>query len=186
MDLVLLLPENINTICRELNKSSNKESYISFEDGYNPHITLGMGSLFVSDMNIFKEDLLSTLSDFKMPEITLTSLASGKYDHLTIEVSEDLQNLHNIIFDVITKHSAGPVTTENFFEMSEPSSLIDWVNNFKENNAYSNYHPHITLGVDITKTPIEFPITFKPKSIGLFHLGKQGTCKKIINTFELK
>ncbi|MFT5281126.1 MAG: hypothetical protein ACI9AR_000583 [Flavobacteriaceae bacterium] len=186
IDIVLLLPENINTICKELNKTSNKDDYVSFEDGYNPHITLGMGSLLVSDLNAFREDLMLVLNDFKMPEIILTSLTPGKYDHFTLEVSENLQNIHNVIFEVITKYSAGLVTTKNFFEMSEPGSLIDWVNNFKENSAYSNYHPHITLGVGIEEIPLEFPITFKPESIGFFHLGKHGTCKKIISTFDLK
>ena len=186
IDVVLLLPEEINNICKELNKTSNKRDYISFEDGYNPHITLGMGSLFVSNISAFKQDLLSTLSDFKMPEVVLTSLASGKYDHFTVGASENLQSLHNIIFDVITKHGAGPVTTENFFELSEPSSIIDWVNNFKENSAYSNYHSHITLGVGIKEIPLKFPITFKPKSIGFFHLGKHGTCKKMLADFKLE
>ena len=186
IDVVLLLPENINSVCKELNKTSDKNDYVSFEDGYNPHITLGMGSLLVSDIELFKNDLELVLEDFKMPEITLTSLDSGKYNHFNLEVSENLQKLHNTVFDLITKHSAGKVAMENFFEMSEPSTLIDWVNNFGENSAYSKYHPHITLGIGITEIPLDFPITFKPVSVGFFHLGKHGTCKKLIKAFNLK
>lgn len=186
IDVVLLLPENINTICKELNKTSDKKEYVSFEDGYNPHITLGMGSLLLSDIEVFQKELGVLLKNFKIPEVSLTGLGSGKYNHFTLEVNENLQKLHNTVFDLITKYSAGIVVKENFFEMYEPGSLIDWVNNFKENSAYEKYHPHITLGIGITEIPLNFPIIFKPVSVGFFHLGKYGTCKKMLNTFNLK
>ncbi|MBP9711556.1 MAG: hypothetical protein KBD55_00800 [Candidatus Pacebacteria bacterium] len=186
IDIVLLLPENISNICKELNRSLEIEDYVSFENGYYPHITLGMGSLLVESIDSFKSELGSLLEKSNMPEVTLTSLGSGKYCHFNLYVSEELQTLHNAVFDLITKHSAGVVTKENFFELSESSSIIDWVNNFKINSAYENYHPHITLGKGVTDTQLEFPITFKPISVGLFHLGKHGTCKKLLNSFELK
>ncbi|MEK7202299.1 MAG: hypothetical protein AAB669_02120 [Patescibacteria group bacterium] len=186
IDVVLLLPEKINNICKECNKGSDKKDFVSFEDGYNPHITLGMGSLLLENVNDFKKELGSLLESFEMPEITLTSLGSSKYSHFSLEVSEYLQNLHNTVFDLITKHNAGTVTSENFFEMSESSSLVDWVNNFEENSAYSNYHPHITLGIGITEIPLGFPIVFKPVAVGFFHLGIHGTCKKLLSKYDLK
>jgi len=185
IDVVLLLPENINNICKELNKSSNKQDYISFEDGYHPHITLGMGSLSLSDIESFEKELELILEGCEMPEIILTSFSSDVLDHFTLEVNEQLQKLHNVVFDLITKYSAGAVTIENFFEMTSTSFLIDWVNNFKENSAYLKYHSHISLGVGITEVPLEFPIIFKPTLVALFHLGKHGTCKKMLNNFEL-
>jgi 2'-5' RNA ligase len=184
IDVVLLLPENINNICKELNKGSDKKDYISFEDGYNPHLTLGMGSPLVNDIGSFKKELNIMLKKFKVPEIQITGLGSGKYDYFSFEVTESLQGLHNNVFDLISKHSAGPVTTENFYEMTEPGSLINWVNNFKINSAYGNYHPHITLGIGIADMPLEFPISFKPVSVGFFHLGKHGTCKKLLSEFR--
>ena len=186
INVVLLLSEEINNICKKLNKESNKKDYISFEDGYNPHLTLGMGSIFAKDIEDFKKELQQIIQKYESPEIKITGLGSGKYNHFSIEVSESLQNIHNAIFDLITKYSAGIVATENFFEMSKPGSLIDWVNNFKINSAYSNYHPHITLGVGIAKLSLGFPITFKPTSVGFFHLGIHGTCKKLLAKFKFK
>ena len=185
IDVVLLFPENINNICKELNKTSDMNNYVSFEDGYHPHLTLGMGSLFVSDIEEFKKDIELVLERCTISEITLTSLTLSKYNQFTLEVDEHLQNLHNAVFDAIVKHSAGEVTAEHFFEMNKSTSLINWVNNFKENNAYANYHPHVTIGRDITEIPLAFPITFKPESVGLFHLGKHGVCKKLITTFDI-
>lgn len=186
IDVVLLLPEDIQNLCKELNKTSDRVNYISFEDGYNPHVTLGMGSILVENVEPFKKELAVIVENAQTPVIKLSGMGAGKYTHFAVEVDTVLQNLHNSIFDLITKYSAGTVDTENFFEMPAPSSLIDWVNNFKSNNAYENYHAHITLGVDITTPPPEFPIFFKPAAVGFFHLGVHGTCKKLLGKFELK
>jgi hypothetical protein len=186
IDIVLLLPENINNICKELNKTSDKNSYVSFEDGYNPHVTLGMGSIFISDIVEFQKELKFILEKHIMPEIILTSFGTGKYNHFNLEIGDNLKKLHADVFDLITKYSAGFVTEKDFFEIDQPNSLTDWVNNFKENSAYKNYHPHITLGVGITEIPLEFPMVFRPVSVGLFHLGRNGTCKKMIENFYLK
>lgn len=186
IDVALLLPESLNSTCRKLNKGSDEKNYISFRDGYNPHITLGMGSLFVRDINALADELESLLKKIKIPEITIISLGSKKYAEFEVEPSADLKKLHNAVFDLITKYDAGAVIPENFFETPGSDSLIKWVNNFKKNNAYSLYNPHITLGVGITKVPLDFPITFKPAAIGLFHLGIHGTCKKALFRYNLK
>ena len=58
IDVVLLLPEKINSICKELNKESDKTDYVSFEDGYNPHLTLGMGSILIKDIDLLAKSIL--------------------------------------------------------------------------------------------------------------------------------
>lgn len=113
-------------------------------------------------------------------------MGSGKYVYFNLDVSHCLQSLHNSVFDLITKHNAGIITKENIFELSETSSIVDWVNSFKKNSAYENYHPHITLGKGTVESNLEFPTTFKPVSMGLFHLGKHGTCKKLLASFDFK
>lgn len=66
IDIVLLLPENINTICKELNKELNKD-YVSFEDGYFPHITLGMGSVLLDGIDSLKSELSSLIEKSEIP-----------------------------------------------------------------------------------------------------------------------
>jgi hypothetical protein len=185
IDIVLLLPTEIVEHCIEINSKFDNPEYVSFKDGYNPHITLGMGSILMDDVENFKKELGQLLQEFEMPEITLTSLGIGKYTHFNLDITGLLKNLHNAIFDLISKYNAGDVTTENFFEMDKSSSLIDWVNNYKNNSAYDKYHPHITLGIGTPEIALEFPIIFKPKSVGFFHLGIHGTCKKLIASFDL-
>ncbi len=186
IDVVLLLPENINKICKELNKESDKKDYVSFEDGYNPHLTLGMGSILIKDIDNFKNELKIIVGKFESPEVKITSLGAGKYNHFSLEVSDELKNIHTYVFDLIQKYNAGIVAKENFYEMKEHGSLVDWVNNFKMNSAYENYHPHITLGIGIKEMLLAFPIIFKPKSVGFFHLGVHGTCKKLLGNFDFK
>ena len=186
IDVVLLLPEYINDICKELNKESDKKDYVSFEDGYNPHLTLGMGSILVKNIDNFKKELGLIIEKFKAPEIQITALGAGKYDHFSLEVSESLKNIHIDVFNLISKYNAGTVTKDNFYEMKEHGSLVDWVNNFKVNSAYENYHPHITLGIGVKEMLLAFPITFKSVSVGFFHLGVHGTCKKLLKNFDFK
>jgi hypothetical protein len=141
----LQLPENVNKICKELNRESDKKDYVLFEDGYNPHLTLGMGSILIKDIDSFKNELKIIIEKIKTPEVKITSLGAGKYNHFSLEVSEELKNIHTNVFDLIQKYNAGIVAKENFYKMKEHGSLVDWVNNFKLNSAYENYHPHITL-----------------------------------------
>ena len=186
IDVVLLLPEYVNDICKELNKESDKKDYVSFEDGYNPHLTLGMGSILVKDIDNFKKELGLIIEKFEAPEIQITALGAGKYEHFSLEVSESLKNIHTDVFNLISKYNAGTVTKDNFYEMKEHGSLVDWVNNFKVNSAYENYHPHITLGIGVKEMLLAFPITFKPVSVGFFHLGVHATCKKLLRNFDFK
>ncbi len=185
IDIVLLFPENINNICKELNSNSNKENYVSFEDGYNPHVTLGMGSLLIKDLEEFKTKLQELVKELKVFNLHLISFSKDKNTYLDFEISQELRELHESIIDLISSYNAGDVGIKNFFEMEKPSSLINWVNNFKVNSSYDKYHPHITLGIDVKESPLDFPITFKPVSLGLFHLGTHGTCKKLLVKFSL-
>lgn len=186
IDVVLLFPQNINNICKELNKKSDKENYVSFEDNYNPHITLGMGSIYIKDVEDFKNELKTIIESYSSPEIKIVSLNFGKYVYFDIEISKELKNIHTKVFDLINKYNAGDVAKENFYDMKENSSLIDWVNNFRINSSYNNYHPHITLGIGIKEIPLIFPIIFKPTIVGLFHLGIHGTCYKQVGNFNFK
>ncbi|MBP6854890.1 MAG: hypothetical protein KBD26_03135 [Candidatus Pacebacteria bacterium] len=43
IDIVLLLPENINTICKELNKTSDKKRLYIFRGWIQPAYYLGYG-----------------------------------------------------------------------------------------------------------------------------------------------
>jgi len=145
-----------------------------------------MGSILVKNIDNFKKELGLIIEKFEAPEIQITSLGSGKYNYFSLEVSEELKSIHTDVFDLIQKYSAGIVAKENFYEMKEHGSIIDWVNNFKVNSAYENYHPHITLGIGVKEMPLAFPITFKPVSVGFFHLGVCGTCKKLLRNFDFK
>lgn len=187
IDVVLLLPPEIEDFCRKINQFSNRENYPSFLDGYNPHITLGMGSVLVDDLPNFESEIKTICNELKDFTVRLNSLKTGKYLYFEVEVSEQLKNLHKKVFDVISKNTAGEVAFENFFEMFEYSTVVDWVNNFAKNSAYENYSAHITLGKDVEgcDTDLEFPVSFKPKEIGIFHLGIHGTCKQKIKSFIL-
>ncbi len=186
IDVVFLLPEHIVKICQDVNNCLDNTDYVSFKEGYNPHVTLGMGSLKISDIDNFTKDLEATLQKLTAPHILLESLETEKYCGFTVGMNTVLKDYHVTVFDLISKYSAGAVSYQNFYKMSEPSGLVDWVNTFRESNAYEKYNPHITLGHGKVALSFEYPIKFVPASVGLFHLGVHGTCKKELFRFELK
>ncbi len=187
IDVVLLLPEEINQLCRKLNSFTDTKEYILMSEGYQPHITLGMGSLNVEDLRIFIQELESLKSEAKMLETSILGLKTGKYLYFEIDVNAQLRKLHTKVFDLIHEYSAGSVSLENFYEMPEYSTIVDWVNNFVHNSAYEKYNPHITLARNVEQTEVELklPIQFKPAAIGLFHLGVHGTCKRLLYKADL-
>ena len=186
IDIALLLPEDINNICFEINQTTNIENYVNFNDGYQPHITLGMGSIMKKDLDVFIFEISKIINSFVISNIIIDNLRSGKYFTFKIRKTQNLMDFHNSIFNVLKKYDTSFVEYSNFFELAENSAIVDWLNNFEINSAYEKYDPHITLGLNNnSKINKEFPIIFKPLSVGIFHLGKHGTCKKKLYEFPI-
>ncbi|MBP6912137.1 MAG: hypothetical protein KBB88_02975 [Candidatus Pacebacteria bacterium] len=186
IDIVLLLPEEINILCYDINATSNKKEYVDFKDGYNPHITLGMGCILKSELENFKNDLEILLKDQKFLDLQIIGFDTGKPAWLSIHKSVELRNLHNNIFNLIKKYSKYTANKEDFFEIEEIfDSLVNWVNTFEDKQSGDKYDPHISIGKDIHYI-FEKEISFKAGIAGLFQIGKHGTCKNELARFMLK
>lgn len=181
INVVITLPDEIGALCKEVNKEGNNNGYVSFDEDYVPHITLGMSGVLESDLDSLYIDIINNMST--LPESLLVEgFDIGKYTSFKIGKSQELQKLHESIMSVLEKYRIEEVSFNEIFELESHSSIVDWVNQFSTNSAFENYDPHITLTKEYSTSDsgMVFPISFTPKNISIFHLGKHGTCKKLL------
>ncbi len=191
IDIVLMLPEEIEKICIELNKESDKSRYVSFLDDNRPHISLGMGNINKDDLSIIENELQIKLSSLTALDLSILELKTHSfrdyyiYD-FSISLNEKIKNLHTICMEVIEKYTISKSTIDMFDEKERIDELtLGWTNMYKEKSSGENYKPHITLGVGIPQNTPSLPIEFQVDKIAIFQLGPLCTCKNKLTEFSL-
>ena len=191
VDIVLLLSPEIVEKCIFVNSQLDNSDYVSFTDGYNPHITLGMGCISVNDLEFLKNKIQNISQNTKQPKLTISGFRGEDFYSFKISRNQEIKDLHYSIMKVLEKFSTyGDVTPDMFYESEKVSNdpkLVAWVSNFNTEHAKDKYDPHISLGKG-DRVPVDFPIPieFIAPQIGLFHLGSHGTCKEKLAEFDLK
>ncbi len=187
IDIAIIPTEEIINQCIFINSQLDNTGYISFKDGYYPHITLGMGCVLNDDLdNIFNE-IKFCIEKFPKSIINIIGYEGNAYFSLEVGKNDLIINLHEEIMNIFKKYSHyGDAKKEMFYEsenVKENSGLIKWVNNFETDHAHDKYDPHISLG-EGERPNINFPFSFMIDKIGVFHLGVHGSCKKKIKEFN--
>jgi len=188
LDIVVLLPQEIKDICIQLDRGSERSKEVSFEEGYEPHITLSMECVQERDLPEIAEKIETILKNHNPLSLAITGFHKGKSSWLDIEKTDELQKLHTQINTMVKGFRTHKATAQSFFEYKERApqqTLIDWVNNFISESSGEKYDPHISMGSEITYVP-EFPIRFVADTIGMFQLGYHGTCKNELARCMLK
>lgn len=189
IDIVLLLPTEIVEKCISINSKLDNSEYISFTDGYNPHITLGMGCIFVKDLENLKNEVEKLSLDTQKLDLTILDFTGKSFFSFAIENNIKLTELHNSVMNILKQFSSYGDADFAMFNESEKVKddvgLVKWVSNFNTEHAFDLYDPHITLGKG-EKPNFDFPINFTASKIGLFHIGQRGTCKEKLAEFNLK
>lgn len=189
IDIVLLLPPEIIEKCVSVNSKLDNSKYVSFSDGYNPHITLGMGCVWKKDLENLKIEIDKLTLNIKKLYLTIPDFTGKSFFSFVIASSAELTELHKSIMDIMKKFSSyGDADFTMFNEsekVKEDSSLVKWISNFNTEHAFDLYDPHITLGKG-EKPVFDFPINFEVSKVGLFHIGQRGTCKEKLVEFDLK
>lgn len=187
LDIVLLLPKDMQDLCIRIDRGSERSKEVSFEDGYNPHITLAMGVVRMSDIPAITKKIDELAESEHTLALSFTGFHEGKSSWLEIAKTESLFQLHQKINAIVKEFSSYDATTESFYEyeINTPQrSLVEWVNNFPIGASDDAYDPHISLGKEHAYKP-DFPVDFTVNTIGMFHLGWHGTCKHELARFTL-
>lgn len=189
VDIVLLLPQEIIDKCVFVNSKLDNSDYVSFNDGYNPHITLGMGCVDVDKLENFKNEIATISKNTQQLQLTIVEFSGDNFFGFKIGKNQRALDLHSSIMKVLKDMSACIEAKPEMFYESEKvrydGGLINWVSNFITEHSNDKYDPHISIGKG-ERPHIDFPIQFFAKKIGIFHLGSHGTCKEKLAEFDLK
>ena len=188
LDIVLLLPQNIKSLAGEISKSSNTEKYVSFSDGYNPHISLFMLHTYKNNISEINLKIKKIISDYQPLNLKLNGFHEGKPGWLAIEKNQILSNLHKKIADSLKMYNVFPVVRTSFFkseQIKEDGSLMSYVERFATDLSYENYDPHISVGKEVNFDGEISKDNFTVDTLGVFHLGNHGTCKEKLEEFKL-
>ncbi len=189
IDIVLLLPPEIVEQCVLVNSKLDNSEYVSFANGYNPHITLGMGCVFEKDLENLKNELEKLSLTNQALDLIIPDFTGKSFFSFAIENNQKLTELHNSVMEILKRFSSYGDADFTMFNESEKVKddvgLVKWVSNFNIEHAFDLYDPHITLGKG-EKPNFDFPINFTSLKIGLFHIGQRGTCKEKLVEFDLK
>ncbi len=180
IDIVLLPPLNIMRKAIEINRKIGEEDIKLNERDVIPHISFYMA--VVEDKNIKKiEETLSKVDGNIKLKI---NGINGEKCCLEIEKTKELEKLHEWIINNLKKFNEKKAKSEYFYE-NVNEKTINWVEGYEEDSAFSNFYPHITLGVEkIEDKKIEE--NFYAERIAICHLGNFCTCRKILWEKHLK
>ncbi|MCX6757364.1 MAG: hypothetical protein NTZ44_00560 [Candidatus Nomurabacteria bacterium] len=189
IDIVLLLPPEIVEKCIFVNSQLDNSGYVSFTNGYNPHITLGMGCIFKKDLDIVKNKIQKLSEKIKPLNLTTSGYSGERTFGFAIEKNSELMTMHDEAISLLKEiASYGDATYEMFNEsekVKDDPGLVKWVSNFVIEHSGELYDPHISLGKG-DKPKTDFPISFTVNKIGLFHIGQRGSCKEKLAEFMLE
>src|SRR3989338_4153922 len=185
VDIALLLPPKVVDVCVGINKELDQVKYVSFQNGYQPHITLAMGCIAESNMALLREELSDLARKTKILNLNIIGFEIGEWDDdlfLSFNISKtpELVSLHNTCMELMKKYATYESNPQMFFEPKKMNDRsINWVNNYKKHFDTGLYSPHISLGPGPTPKNISLPIQFSTDQFALFQLGKNCTCKNL-------
>ena len=187
IDIALLLPEEIENICIEINQKSKKIRPLQ-KDDYLPHITLAMGIVDEKDIKLiqdFLQNLKAKEIELLIESIRFKETPEGNESAFNITNNSALQNLHETISDYLKQYFQKGASVEMLYggdETGITGNTALWLDTHSE-KAYENYWPHITL--NCYDVEIKLPIKFKVDTIALCHVGDGVTCRKILSGYKL-
>ncbi len=195
IDVALLLPDEINNICIEINRNSNADAFSDLSKNNNhPHITLAMGVVDEENLPKIESKLKDISRDFSSLKLEIAELyfemtpEKKKSYGFTVILTDELKKLHRVIMKELFPIFSYDVNNNMFFlDSDENFNEVSkyWVKNYGEKHSDpNNYHPHISLKcrkADYTN----FPIKFTASKLAVCQLGNYCTCRKTFTIIDL-
>ncbi|NQU98601.1 hypothetical protein HQ533_03970 [Candidatus Woesearchaeota archaeon] len=190
IDIALLLPEEINNICININRSKGVEAFsdLSKHDNH-PHITLAMGVIDENQIDIVNNKLEEITKDFSGFDLEIidifneTTPENKTSTSFVIKPNAELKELHEKIMNELLPIFTYNVSKEMFFiDSDEDYKEVSeyWVENYGTNHKYpEKYRPHISLKCRHGKYN-SFPVKFFTNKLVMCQLGNYCTCRKIL------
>ena len=113
----------------------------------------------------------------------------GRY--LIVKKGAEMEKLHRQITVQTDFINPDGIEKAYFVKPGEQISqeTLDYTNNFKRENSFGNWIPHITFGwddsADFSKIKARFPQKFMVNEIAICQLGDKNTCRKVLAKISL-
>ncbi len=188
VDLALLLPESLQAWCRRMNASllRDEPAGFTFDATHLPHLTLVQQFVRRVDLEQFSQRVGSFLEG-KAP-ISLRGVGSERGGSaLRVEATAELQRLHEELMRLSAPFARSEGGLSAFYGDDEPAREADlrWVRGYFSQASFSNFAPHVTLGVGNNPFEME-PLQFLANRVGLCQLGRFGACRKVLQQWTLE
>ena len=191
IDAVLLPPGEIWDWTIQLSRKSNdgQQPDILLDDTHLPHISLLQMYVYRSDYELLRDVVARVAESFRPLTLTAKELQTDKNGALVVAIkrTKELTSLHEAIADKTRKFEQN-VDPSAFYLSKEEAArrlTVSWVSNYIKKASYSNYDPHITIGLGVIGEQISAR-NFTISRLAICHLGTRCTCRKILDEWQLK
>lgn len=182
IDVVLLPSKEVSVGSIKLSESITDSQNKILLDPQNcvPHISLVMGCIDVEKLDKIKKIVQEIIKKYEPLKFKIIGVRKRKtFATLEIEKTEEIQALHEEIFNKLKKFMNEKSTKDAFVEPTNINNLtLDLVDNFKKTSSLDKFWPHITLGYGEIKENLNIPKKFVSSTMGIYQLGVFCTCKK--------
>ena len=193
VDVALLPPEDIMNLIIELNHKFGSISRMNNKNNF-PHITLAMGVIEDSQIELVNKRLKKICSDFNPLNLKITELSyiitpqGNKSWQCDVKLTDELRRLHRAIMDGLADIFTYDVDISMFNqdEKVDPISRI-WIENFAKNHQKpEDFHAHFSIKCHNDVKFDDFPVKFTVSRVVLCHLGNYCTCRTKLGEIGLE
>jgi 2'-5' RNA ligase len=157
-----------------------------------PHITLAMGCIEPSAVEMIQSDLQTTAEALPVGDLTVTGVVisldsrNEQVSAFALAMTPALRALHERVMETMQTHATYDVTAEMLWgdEEVSPTSLR-WISTFREKAAFGAFFPHITLGYGMVNETMRFPMAMTASKLAVCHLGNHCTCRRVLAAVTL-
>ena len=188
VDVAILLSGAARAVVERLNAGFDHAPAAGFRFGASchPHVTLSQHFVRRERLFLVRRLVGGVVGRLDPFELQVTGARPGRTSQvLTVEASAPLGHLHERLMDALRNEEvAGDAAA--FQADGEPARPADvtWVEGFRERSSYSNYDPHVTVGIGpraLSAAPFRFPV----EEVALCRLGRFCTCRDRLASWTL-
>ena len=152
-----------------------------------PHITLAMGCIERSAIELI-ESILKTIADeAPIGELAVTGVVTSlnarneQVSAFALAMTPALRALHERVMGAMQAYFTYDVSGEMLCGTEKAAQTsLQWIATFREKAAFGAFFPHITIGYGSVKEAILFPMEMAASRLAVCHLGNHCTCRKVL------
>ncbi len=199
LGIVLLPPQDVSQAAIQLSKrvADDFQTFFVLEEQSNlPHISLSHAAFPERNMPQIKKELRTLSEAFTAFLVELANVSWNKDGWIDIQAvkSKEFLNLHEEVVRALNPLREGSIMASD--EVAFSSYSVQEQQNLKlygYRHAVNLFRPHLTItrlqGGDVASAAQKLAGTtfrFAAKTLAVCQLGEHGTCKKLLENFELK